>query len=318
MKNQAFCSAVETLRNQYMTLDWSYQDMILDGKRENLCCWPGPKDEEILVLVHQSGGHHEEFHRHDFFYFNFTYEGEYGSVSCQCGNCITIRQGELYAGQPFAGHALCVHDNKNVTIIGVLIQKQTFFRSFLPLLSSNFRLFHFFLVPSSNRFSDEFIHFRLENDCAIRTLLKMMVIEYANKKADTQDILKPLALAFLVQIERQYAAEYPAPEPSGISEQVLQYMSSHSDVATLKCIASHFSYHPNYLSSLLRRETGKSFSELLLAQRMEKAALLLSETGLSVEEIAPMLGYGNSSNFYKAFRKYYRCSPRKYIQSKGA
>lgn len=68
----------------------------------------------------------------------------------------------------------------------------------------------------------------------------MMVIEYANKKADTQDILKPLALAFLVQIERQYAAEYPAPEPSGISEQVLQYMSSHSDVATLKCIASHF------------------------------------------------------------------------------
>ena len=144
------------------------------------------------------------------------------------------------------------------------------------------------------------------------------MIVYANKKADTQDILKPLALAFLVQIERQYAAEYPAPEPSGISEQVLQYMSSHSDVATLKCIASHFSYHPNYLSSLLRRETGKSFSELLLAQRMEKAALLLSETGLSVEEIAPMLGYGNSSNFYKAFRKYYRCSPREYIQSKGA
>ena len=38
MKNQAFCSAVETLRNQYMTLDWSYQDMILDGRRENLCC----------------------------------------------------------------------------------------------------------------------------------------------------------------------------------------------------------------------------------------------------------------------------------------
>lgn len=37
--------------------------------------------------------------------------------------------------------------------------------------------------------------------------------------------------------------------------------------------------------------------------RMERAALLLRNTTLSVEEIAPMLGYGNQSNFYKAFNR---------------
>ena len=45
---------------------------------------------------------------------------------------------------------------------------------------------------------------------------------------------------------------------------------------------------------------------------MERAAGLLSATELSVEEIAYMLGYSNSSNFYKAFRGYYHASPREY------
>ena len=56
-------------------------------------------------MVHQCGGEQEPFHHHDFFYFNFTYKGEYDSLSYKYDNRITIRVGELYAGQPFAGHA---------------------------------------------------------------------------------------------------------------------------------------------------------------------------------------------------------------------
>ncbi|WP_442911432.1 helix-turn-helix domain-containing protein [Lachnoclostridium sp. An76] len=33
-----------------------------------------------------------------------------------------------------------------------------------------------------------------------------------------------------------------------------------------------------------------------------------------VEEIAAMLGYSNSSNFYKAFREYYHQSPREFTK----
>ena len=86
--------------------------------------WPGAPEDEIMVVVHQSGGRQELFHRHDYFYFNYTYEGEYDSISFKYDNRITIREGELYAGQPFAGHALCVHDDKETTIMGVLIQKR--------------------------------------------------------------------------------------------------------------------------------------------------------------------------------------------------
>lgn len=121
-------------------------------------CWPGPEQENILICVHKSDGVQELFHRHDFFYFNYTYKGEYDSLSYKYDNQITIREGELYAGQPFAGHALCVHDNQETIIIGVLIRRETFFRSFLPLLSADSGLFHFFsILPQTASLRNTFI-----------------------------------------------------------------------------------------------------------------------------------------------------------------
>ena len=46
---------------------------------------------------------------------------------------------------------------------------------------------------------------------------------------------------------------------------------------------------------------------------MDKAVILLKGTDLSIEEISAMLGYGNSSNFYKAFRAYFGTTPREYL-----
>lgn len=316
MASEILCSAVDKLREEFLTLDWTYHDFSLGSQNEKMFCWPGPLEDEILIVVHQSGGRQELFHRHDFFYFNYTYQGEYDSISYKYDNRITIREGELYAGQPFAGHAICVHNDKETTIIGVLIQKDAFFRAFLPMLSANSKFFRFLLDPATNSFSDEFLHFNIEDSCNIRTLLEMMVIEYANKQEDTQTILKPLVLSFLVQIARQYAlASHCENTNQSPSEKILQYMSEHSDTVTLKEIAEHFSYHPNYVSSLLRKETGRTFSEILLEQRMERAVILLSGTSLPVNEIALMLGYSNSSNFYKAFREYYHMTPREYITS---
>lgn len=277
--------------------------------------WPGPLDDDVLVCVHKSNGIQEQFHRHDFFYFNFTYKGQYSSLSYKYDNQITICESELYAGQPFSGHALCAHDNQETIIFGVLLQKETFFRNFLPLISTNSKLFRFFLKPTTDSFSEEFIHFKIEDDCNIRALLEMMIIEYAYKQPDTQHVLKSLVLAFLSQISRQYAAIYAEPASEKLSDRIVQYMSEHFDTVTLKNIANHFSYHPNYISTVLTRERGKSFSEILLEKRMERAVILLKGTSLSVNQIALMLGYTNSSNFYKAFREYYHLSPREYIKS---
>jgi AraC-like DNA-binding protein len=305
--------AIEVLQEQYANLDWTYYDVSFNNQSVKRCNWPGVPDDEIMLTIHKSNDVQETFHHHDYFFFNYTYKGQYESLSYKFDNRITIYEKELYAGQPFAGHALCVHDNQETIIMGVLIQKDVFFREFLPLISANSKLFHFFLDPATNSLSDEIMHFRVEDDCIIRIMLELMVIEYAYKKEDTQDILKPMALAFLMQIARQYALVNQEPVSEKLSDRIIQYMGEHFDTVTLKDIARHFSYHPNYISTLLRRDIGKSFSEILLEQRMERAVILLKGTDMPISEIALMLGYTNSSNFYKAFREFYKVSPREYI-----
>ena len=95
--------------------------------------------------------------------------------------------------------------------------------------------------------------------------------------------------------------------------QVTAYVEANCDTVSLKSMAAHFGYHPVYLSRLLPEKTGKTFSVLLLTARMQRARLL-DRTDLSIEKIAAMLGYSNSSNFYKAFKRYYGFSPREYWQ----
>lgn len=272
--------------------------------------WPGDEKEDILVVVHKSNGVQEAFHRHAFFFFNYTYKGNYESLSQAYNNKIEIREGELYAGQPQAGHALFAHDNHETIIIGVLIQKQVFFRFFLPLLSNDSKLFRFFLDPQTAAFTDEFIHFKPNDTCEMRNLLEMMVIEYAAGRADTQSILRPLAISFLAYLTREYAAVAKQPEPVRASDKVIEYLNSHFESASLSDASHFYGYHPNYLSALIKKETGKTFSELHLQIRMERAMILLQNTTLSVNDVSLFLGYSNTSNFYKAFKDFYHTSPR--------
>ena len=142
----------------------------------------------------------------------------------------------------------------------------------------------------------------------------MMVVEYADKGEDTQRILKSMLQTLLLEIARRYRIEKSGNTPKTLAEQIIDYMGDHSDVVTLKDIAAHFSYHPNYISALLHRETGRKFTEILLEKRMERAVLLMKNTSLTIEEISVLLGYSNHSNFYKAFKEYYQMTPREYLK----
>ena len=242
---------------------------------------------------------------------------DYNALSAKFDNLITVHEGDCYIGQPFSGYALRGDsEGDDIIMIGVHIKKEAFFREYLPALSMDTDMFRFFLDPQTDKFSDEFIHLSFEKTSPVRTLLEMMVIEYADRKEDTQLILKPMVLAFFMHIARRYRLEKTKQTANTLPEQIIQYINSHPESVTLKDIATHFSYHPNYISSLLHKELGKTFSEIVLEKRMDRAVILLKGTTLSIEEISAMLGYSNTSNFYKAFREYYGASPREYLQMK--
>ena len=304
--------AINKLGIEFGSLDLSFHQM-KNGKPGDITSyWPGNDDEDVLVCVFKDRKISEPFHRQDFFFINYAYEGSYQALSEKYNNLITICEDECYIGQPYSGYALRADSNKDVTIVGILIRKDSFFHEYLPTVYTDAELFRFFIEPQSNKFSDEFIHLSVTKDHAIRTLLELMVMEYADRKDDTQRILKAMLQTLMLEIARRYKIEKTGRTHKSLSDRILEYMDDHSDVVTLKEIAAKFGYHPNYISTLLHRNTGRKFSEILLEKRMARAVLLMKNTTLSVEEIAAMLGYSDQSSFYKAFKGYYHVSPREY------
>ncbi len=305
--------ALDKLGKEFDSLDLTFYPMDTGNPTDVTSYWPGKDDEDVLVCVFQGEEIREPFHRQDFFFINYAYMNSYQALSAKYNNLITINEDECYIGQPFSGYALKKEkDSIDVVIIGILIRKDSFFREYLPTVYTDSDLFKFFINPQTNRFSDEFIHLPVTKDHAIRSILELMVMEYADRKEDTQRILKSMLQTLLLEIARRYRIEKAGTAPKTVSEQILDYMGDHSDVVTLKDIAEHFHYHPNYISALLHRETGRKFTEILLEKRMERAVLLMKNTTLSIEEISTMLGYSNHSNFYKAFKEYYGVTPRDY------
>ena len=314
--NKLLSLAISKLGHDWSHLNWEFRDFELDGVPDKMSQWQGDPEEDIMIVVFKGRHISEPFHRQEFFFIDYAYHRDYNALSSRAGNLITVREGDCYIGQPYNGYALKGDsDDDDIIMIGVHIKKEAFFREYLPALSTEPEMFRFFLDPQADRFSDEFIHLSFEKTSPVRTLLEMMVIEYADKKEDTQLILKPMVLALFMHIARRYRLEKPLVKSETVPEQILQYIRSHSESVTLKDISDHFSYHPNYVSSLLRRELGKSFSEILLETRMDRAVILLKGTTLSIEEISVILGYANTSHFYKAFRSFYGRTPREFIAS---
>ncbi|MFL9507443.1 helix-turn-helix domain-containing protein [Acinetobacter baumannii] len=68
------------------------------------------------------------------------------------------------------------------------------------------------------------------------------------------------------------------------------------------------------LQRKLKKE-GTNFQEILDQVRSEKATYLLNRTNLSLSNIAALLGYSNSNNFSRAFKKWTGNTPR-YISNK--
>lgn len=101
-----------------------------------------------------------------------------------------------------------------------------------------------------------------------------------------------------------------------IIKEVKEYVKKNYAEIKLADAAAHVNLSSSYLSVLFSAEAGMSFSEYVQMVRLQEAARLLAETYSKIYEISERVGYNNSKNFTRAFRKFYGMSPRDY-RNKG-
>jgi YesN/AraC family two-component response regulator len=115
--------------------------------------------------------------------------------------------------------------------------------------------------------------------------------------------------SILLLLFAELLRNYRRGEDEGFSAGVKSYLSENLQNVTIQSAAAAFGYHPKYFSSLVRKQTGQTFSELLTEQRMKKAQAQLLFTDYSIEDIAVSVGYRDAVSLYGNFKHYSGMTP---------
>ncbi|MGH2893813.1 MAG: helix-turn-helix transcriptional regulator, partial [Solirubrobacteraceae bacterium] len=131
---------------------------------------------------------------------------------------------------------------------------------------------------------------------AVVAHLTLLLVEISRLAADTADDLKlhndPVLNSVFTVIEQRYH------EP-----------------LSLKHVAAALNLTPGYLTTLVRRRTGRTVQEWITERRMAQARRLLAETDLSVAAIATRIGYADSGYFVRTFRRTHATTPLRWRQA---
>lgn len=133
-----------------------------------------------------------------------------------------------------------------------------------------------------------FVHLRLRRQLA---RLQASVARRDGAAADGATEVDPLAAA--VAELQQNPAEWP-----GLTE-----------------LAQRVGTNEKKLTELFRRQFGLTVFEYLVDLRLETARHQLGSTNLQIQLIAARAGFGNASDFSRAFRRRYGVTPREYRQT---
>ena len=100
---------------------------------------------------------------------------------------------------------------------------------------------------------------------------------------------------------------------SAIVQGMISEISAHyRNPATLAEYAARNGVSQGYLSERIKKETGHTYSELLLKKRIEKAGELLQNSNLTIYDIAAQTGFCDYYYFAKTFRRQTGVTPTEY------
>ncbi len=84
----------------------------------------------------------------------------------------------------------------------------------------------------------------------------------------------------------------------------------HTETLSLRDVAQEVGMTPGYLTTVVRRRTGRTVQEWILQRRMTEARRLLSATDLPISEIARRVGLSDPGYFTRQFRRTFGIPPR--------
>lgn len=150
--------------------------------------------------------------------------------------------------------------------------------------------------------------------------LKNILRETELKSTGYEDVCQAYMEILIIRLMRNTSLAIPT-QPQTISTNrqcaaVRRYIDLHfKEPLTLEQLADEGHMNKYYLSHAFKREYGVSPINYMISRRIEESKYLLSETDLSMSQIAQLLGFSSLSYFSQVFRKTQGISPMEYRQN---
>lgn len=258
-------------------------------------------------------------HSHDFFEMYYLHRGSCTQIIN--GNAIEMRPGDFLILAPDSSHFTQILDDTSIAMV-VALRKSTFQSTFFSLFLGADILSEFIRNVLYGNTAEPYLIFRTGGDISIRNQLYNMYYEFEHPVAYSRHAINNNMSNLFIYLLRNYQDRLISSsndvQTAGEILSMLQYIQCNYKTVSLTELRGKYHFQQQYISKIIKRETGKTFTELKQALRLQNAAELLQETKLSISDIAAELNYSDQSHFTRYFKAEYGVTPNQYRQQHQA
>lgn len=260
----------------------------------------------------------EELHRHDYFQIQVNLGGD--TVQQIGGSTRPFLKGMMAFILPHRMHMIPHPADGKFVVINV---SQTFLLPGLDVHPLDLEDVPLSTAPLLAPFRlQEQLDFQtpLEQLPALMALLDHMRRLDSERGFGASDILRGCLLQLIGGVCHLYAEDLQARAPRNPRRQALARVVGHIDARleqpelSLQGAAAAAFLSPGYLAHLLRKELDRSFTQLVLERRMDRAKTLLLTSDKRIADVAYACGFADEAYFSRRFRQFTGRSPRQFRQ----
>lgn len=267
------------------------------------------ESESITLRSHNHIGAFEE-HRHDFIELVYTQSGK--AIHKIDNTVYNVSHGDLLFINYGQTHSFSSDSNMKYT--NILLTPEFLSNELMDSESITALFCHSMFAEFSDapEYSTQCVSFSGNELRKADLLIEMMLDEYKSKKVGYKSALHSCTrLLFTMLLRKLTIIEND--KIHNIMPDIVNYIDENfSEKLMLTDIAAKTFYNPVYFSRLLKEYCGKSFSAYIKEKRITKAAQLLENTTMSIENVMQSCGYADTKLFYRHFKEIYGTSPGQY------
>lgn len=255
-------------------------------------------------------------HTHNYVEMVYMCRGE--TTHIISGSEVVLKSGELLLLGQNAVQEILPAGEGDVAVNFIILPQ--FFDTAIAMLNEDETSIRRFLLHCQKGEMNEagYLHFQVSDILPIQNLVENLIWTLVNRQINKRHINQlTMGLLFLQLANHTEALSDMTEMPEKkLMMQIRMYVEENYASGSLQEIARQTHYDPCWLSREIKKETGKTFTELMQEKRLAQAGFLLKTTGLRVIDICQRVGYDNLSYFHRLFRDRYGTTPYQYRKCK--